>query len=352
MTTTSILPPGTQAFRLAKAIAVGRGDVLSAEGFALGKGWHAVADAIRKSVIAPLSEADAVAVLRPYAIDLADALRPMTILGRLTAARKVKTRVRFIAASGGATGSFVAEGAPTPFSAMALATAGTIEPSKCVAALVQSAELFEESLEGTQDLLRNDLLAACAEAADAAFIAPDNGGAPGRPASITNAGVQLTSSGATLANVDADLKALISAHVAAGNSLENAVLVGHPRSLTHIGSLRGSAGSSAFPSVGAKGGAIWGIPVLASASCDMGNSPSETVLAIVEADQILVADDGPLVVEVTREASLQLSDAPSANAAQEISLWQNNLLALKLVRWINWRARRTGAASSIVGINY
>jgi hypothetical protein len=352
MTSTTIVPPGALFVRLCIAHAIGRGDPLTAKGFAAARGWHREVEALERSVVTPLSEADATAVLRPYAIDLAAALRPLTILGRLSAAVHVPLRTRFIAASGGATGGFVAEGAPVPVSAMTLATAGTIEAAKCVATLVQSAELFEQAADGTQDLLRTDLLAACAQAADAAFIAPDNAGATGRPAAITNAGVQITSSGSTLANVDADLKALIGAHLAAGNTLATAAFIGHPRSLTHIGSLRGSGGDSAFPSVGAKGGSIWGIPVLASAAADTGSSPSETVLALVEANQVLVADGGQIAIESTSHASVQLNDAPSAGAQSLVSLWQNGLIALKLSRWINWRARRPGAASSIVSIGF
>jgi HK97 family phage major capsid protein len=352
MTTTTILPAGTAFARLCVAHAIGKGDPMTAAGFASARGWHHEADAIQRSVVTPTSQTDAAAVLKPYALDLSAALRPVRVIGRMPLLRTAPLRTRLVAGSNGASAAFVAEGAPAPMSAAAFNSATTIEAAKLVASVIQTEELFLHGLEGTQPLLLADIVGAIAEAEDEAFLQPDNAGGAGRPASITHGGVQITSSGNALANVDSDLRALVDAHISAGNTLQTATLVGHPRSLTYLGSLRGSGGDPAFPGLGGRGGVLWGLPVLSSASCSMGGSPNETFMAIVEQDQVIVADEGIDQISSTRHASLQMSDAPASGAQQLVPLWQNGMVGLMVTRWVNWKTRRAGAASSIVSIGF
>jgi hypothetical protein len=44
------------------------------------------------------------------------------------------------------------------------------------------------------------------------------------------------------------------------------------------------------------------------------------------------------------QAALQLDSAPSSGAQALVSLWQNNLSAVRVARWINWAPRRSAAA--------
>ena len=351
-TPVSALPAGTMFARLCIATAIGKGDPLSAAGFANGRGWHREADAIQRSVVTPTSQTDVAAALRPYELDLSAALRPLRVIGRMPLLRTAPLRTRLVTGSSSSTAAFVDEGAPAPISAPAFSSAATIDPAKIAATIVQTEELFLHGLEGSQGLLLGDIIGAIAEAEDEAFLRPDQAGGSGKPASVTHGGIQIPSSGSTLAAVDTDLRALIDAHISSGNSLATATLVGHPRSLTYLGSLRGSGGEPAFPGLGARGGVLWGLPVLSSASCSMGGSPNETFMAIIEQDQVILADEGLDQVSATRHAALQMNDTPSAGAQQLVSLWQNGLVGLMVVRWINWKPRRTGAAATLTQIQY
>jgi hypothetical protein len=72
----------------------------------------------------------------------------------------------------------------------------------------------------------------------------------------------------------------------------------------------------------------------------------------VKASEILLADDGGVTLDVSREASLQLDGAPSDGAQSLVSLWQNNMVAIRAEREINWARRRAEAVGYIDAANY
>ena len=74
------------------------------------------------------------------------------------------------------------------------------------------------------------------------------------------------------------------------------------------------------------------------------------MLIAANADAIALADDGQVTVDASREASLEMSDAPTGDAGAAtpvatslVSMWQTNSLALRAERFINWEKLRTGA---------
>ena len=59
-----------------------------------------------------------------------------------------------------------------------------------------------------------------------------------------------------------------------------------------------------------------------------------------------MADDGQVTIDASREASLQMEcapDSPPTGSTVLISLWQQNAVAIKAERFINWRLRRANA---------
>ena len=63
---------------------------------------------------------------------------------------------------------------------------------------------------------------------------------------------------------------------------------------------------------------------------------------------VYLADDGQVVVDASREASLQMLDNPTNNSASAtatslVSLWQTNSVGLRAERFINWKKRRAEA---------
>jgi hypothetical protein len=65
-------------------------------------------------------------------------------------------------------------------------------------------------------------------------------------------------------------------------------------------------------------------------------------------NQILLADDGMVTLDASREASLQMDSAPDSPATAStvpISMFQQNMVALRAERYISWvKARSTSVA--------
>ena len=107
-------------------------------------------------------------------------------------------------------------------------------------------------------------------------------------------------------------------------------------------------GQREFPNVGMTGGAFEGLPVIVSDYVD-------GIVVLANASDIYVADDGGITVDMSREASLEMSDAPSQDAtdgtgASLVSLWQTNSVGLRAERTINWARRRPSAVASLTGV--
>ena len=102
------------------------------------------------------------------------------------------------------------------------------------------------------------------------------------------------------------------------------------------------------PTLGLKGGSAFGIPVVTSGTVG-------TRLIALDASQILIADDGGLEVAASNSALVQFDSAPAdptVSATVLISLFQKNLVGLKIVRVINWARAASTAVHYISGAAY
>lgn len=80
-------------------------------------------------------------------------------------------------------------------------------------------------------------------------------------------------------------------------------------------------------------------------------------LILVNAQDVYLADDGQVVIDASREASLQMEDSPTNSSktgtgAQLVSMFQTNSVAIRAERFINWRKRRPEAVAYVSGVNY
>ena len=90
--------------------------------------------------------------------------------------------------------------------------------------------------------------------------------------------------------------------------------------------------------LGPAGGRLFGIDVLT------GSIGSRVV--ILDPTALLVADDGDIDITVSRHGSVQMDAAPTSPPTAStilISLWANDLLGLKIVRFISWKMARANA---------
>jgi hypothetical protein len=121
--------------------------------------------------------------------------------------------------------------------------------------------------------------------------------------------------------------------------------------------MRNSLGNKEFPDIGVLGGSIEGIPVLTSENIvATGGSPTDGYpIVALNSREILLADDGGVTIDVSREASLQMDtapDSPLTTSTIQVSLWQQNLVAFKAERFITWKKGRTGAVQYISNAKY
>jgi hypothetical protein len=72
---------------------------------------------------------------------------------------------------------------------------------------------------------------------------------------------------------------------------------------------------------------------------------------MINGEGILMADEGGIEIDVSREASVQMDSAPMNPPDATVvhtSLWQNNLVGLRADRIINWKRARAGSVQYTV----
>jgi hypothetical protein len=76
---------------------------------------------------------------------------------------------------------------------------------------------------------------------------------------------------------------------------------------------------------------------------------------MLDASQILLADDGGLNVDVSTSALLQMDSSPADPTVAGtvlLSLFQRNLIGLKITRMVTWKRVATSAVYYISGAAY
>jgi hypothetical protein len=139
----------------------------------------------------------------------------------------------------------------------------------------------------------------------------------------------------------ADVAALVAAYPGA---METAVVVMSSRNAV-AAKLRSFDGP--FRDLTRSGGFVAGLPAVCS-------DAAGDIVAVIDSARVLVADDGEVAVDIARNATLQMEDAPTnatiAGSPAEpvatslVSLWQTNTAALRIERFINWEALSNSVA--------
>jgi hypothetical protein len=209
-------------------------------------------------------------------------------------------------------------------------TAPTLDPVKSSAICVVSEELVTSAAPSAFSLLGDELRRSLAVATDVDFFRR-----------IIADGVDsVSSTGATADAVVNDLTtALVLIDIGANSKV---YICAPPKVVRAWALLRGPSGAPVFPDLGILGGTINGAIVAPS------DALTDTVV-IVDARQI-VADSGPVFVDQSSQASLQMDDDPSDGAQKLTSLWQDNLRALRAERWWASQLLRPTAAAVISGV--
>jgi HK97 family phage major capsid protein/HK97 family phage prohead protease len=348
------VPKGTAFTRYTMALAAAKGNLLQAE--VLSKRW---ADSTPEVAIVMKAAVDAgttsdttwAAPLVQYTdmvSEFIELLRAQAVLGRMSL-RRVPFNIRIPRQTSGTTGAFVGEGAPTPVKELAFDNI-TLPWAKASTIVVLTAELARLSSPSAEALVRQDLLNGIAEFLDKRLLDPAYPGVANiSPASLTNGVTARAASGATLAAIDADVKALLTTFTNANLTLTSGMWIMSPALAITLSLIRLTQDAFAFPGLGVNGGTFYGLPAITSNNVAPSGSPGDQHLILVDQNEVLLADDGQMMIDVSTEASVQMDNAPSAGAQSLVSLWQNGLLGVKVDRWIYWGKRRSQAVQFIDG---
>jgi HK97 family phage prohead protease len=283
-------------------------------------------------------------------------LRPRTILGRfgnggVPAFTSVPFRVPIVTQTGAGAGYWVGEAKAKPLTSFAF-TRTTLLPLKVANICVLSMENIRFSDPKSDAIVRNQLAEALRARLDTDFITPSKAAVTNvSPASITNGAATIVSTGDDSDAIRLDIRSLLAKFNAANNPPSTAVFIMTSACAQALAMMVNPLGQPEFPSMGASGGTVYGMPVIVSDYVPAG------LVVLVNATDVFLADDGDVSVDTSMEASLEMSDAPAHDAstptgASLVSLWQTNSVGVKAERIINWMRGRTQSVAYLTSADW
>ena len=286
-------------------------------------------------------------------------LRPQTIIGRfgaggVPALRSVMFNTPIVTQTGGGAGYWVGEGKAKPLTSFNFART-TLPPTKVANICALTDESIRFSNPKSDLIVRDSLAAALRERLDIDFIDPAKTAVAGvSPASITNGAATVVSSGDDADDIRLDIRSLYAKFAAANNPVSSGVWIMSSNNAVALAMMTNPLGQSEFPSMSMTGGTLSGMPVIASDYI----TKAMNIVVLVNASDIFVADDGEIAIDASREASLEMSDAPAHNsgtpsgATSLVSMFQTNTVAIRAERIINWMRGRTQSVAYLTSADW
>jgi HK97 family phage major capsid protein len=362
------IEPGIRFARVALALARSRGDRSGALAeVQANRRWMDQTPEVAKVLMTAIPAADTTtagwASELVYAenmqAEFIDYLRPMTILGRLTGVRRVPFNIRMGSLTGGTTGYWVGQGKPIPMSKGTTGSA-SLGITKAAGLAAYDDEVLKSSSPSIEVMLRDDLAKAVAQTVDVSFIDPNNGGVANiTPASVLYGITPTSASGTNAAAVSADVAGVFAAAIAANLDPMSGVWVMSPTTALKLSLMMTTNGVKQYPGISIKGGEWMGLPVIVSPNAVIAGSPQfGNMIVLLIQNEILVADDGGVDIQISNETALEMLDNPTnlstggTTATAMVSMFQTQSWAIKAVRYVNWTKRRTAAAAFIQAAAY
>ena len=370
------LAPGIAFARFAMCMGMARGNPYEAK--QLAKDHYGDDSAMLVKMIdwhqkAPIGAANAqtsgwASELVPYNImdDFIEVLRPRTILGKFgttvngttyPSLRRVPFNTRVSGFSSGTSAAWVGEGLPVLLS-KGVSITDTLTWSKLGALAVLTKEEIRFSNPSAEAKVRDDLVAALVQKMDIDFVNPARAAVANvSPASVTWNTTPVLKTGDTAAAFRTDFATLIATFATAVLSPEDIVIIMSTVDALNLSLMITSLGNQVFPGMTMHGGYLMGFPVITTTAMVSTGSPVSTIIVAVKASEIYLADDGEVTVDASDQASVEMVDSSSVSGitgtgASVVSLWQTNMVGLKVTRAVNWKKRRTAAARYIYNAAY
>jgi HK97 family phage major capsid protein len=349
------LAPGQEFARYAKCLAQAKGNLMQAEQIA--KSQYPDSQRIQtvlKAAVAAGTTTDAtwagpLVEYTNFTGDFINFLRPQTIIGRfgqggVPALRSIPFNVRIKGQTSGGEGYWVGEGAPKPLTKMDFNDV-ELRWAKVANIAVLTDELVRMSTPSAELLVRDSLAQALIARLDVDFVNPAKAAvADVSPASITNSATAVPATGTDYDAFKVDAKVMMGRFIAANISLTEGVWIMQSTQALAFSLMQNALGQAEFPGMSMNGGTLLGLPVIVSQHVPSG------VVVLAAASEIYLADDGQVMIDTSREATLMMDSAPTSVATR--SMFQNNEIAIRAERYINWAKRRAAAVQYISGAAY
>lgn len=360
--------------RYVKALAMAKGNLPGALAIAQNnKDWMESSPEVAKVLMAAVAAGDTTtagwAAELVYNTNLVNEfiefLRPMTILGRIPNLTPVPFNVRVAGANSGSSAYWVGQGKPVPLSKMGT-FAVSLGMAKAAGLIVLDQELIRSSAPSAELMVRNDLAKAVGQFVDTQFVSPDVAAVVNvSPASITNGVTPVPATGTASANLRADVQTLFNLWITQNIDPTGGVWIMTPTQALAISLMLNALGQPVFQGPGntinMNGGTFFGLPVVTSQSSQMVGSPvagEGQMIILLNAPEIMLADDGQVTIDASGEASIEMLDNPTNQstgatvATSQVSMFQTNSVALRATRFINWAKRRSIAVQYIKDAAY
>lgn len=284
-------------------------------------------------------------------------LRPETILGKfgvggVPGLRMLDFYRPYVTQTGGGAAYWVGEGKPKPLTSFDF-DRSTLTPLKIANICVLTEENIRYSSPNSDLIVRDQLAAAIIAGIDVALIDPaNNGSANVKPASILYGADSIVAEGTGDADdIRKDVKSLINKFVLANNMSGNGVIIMSQSNAVGLSIMTNALGQPEFPGMTRNGGTLLGYPTIVSQHIG-------DVVAMVDASQIFLGDEGGIDVAISREASLEMKSVPTQDpmapgaGASLVSMFQNNLVAIRAERTINWKRARETAVAYLTSVEW
>lgn len=235
--------------------------------------------------------------------------------------------------------NFIAEGAAKPTGKPSFDTVRMPRAAGIKFILPATMELLRQIGAAGEVALSQMVVTAARRAENVAFFDPTWAGNADVSPSVLYGVTPLASTG----NVAHDVAALLAA---LGANARNVVFACSPATAL---ALHGAG----FEGASIRGGDVAGAPLFVDDSLtELGGSNGPLLAAFVP-QRIMLVDDG-VTLGLSKQATVQMSgtpDEPTAANTVMVNLWQRNLAAIRVERFLNWKTL-DGAAAYVTGASY
>lgn len=297
-----------------------------------------VIQALEKAVVLDTTNSSALIVENQLANEFIEMLRAETIVDKLSSQmRAAPFNATIPGMATGGIAAWVGEGEAKPATNPTFNTV-EIKHHKLAGIVVRTDDLLKLSSPGTDQMLRDDMIEACAALIDNTFI-DTAAQTTKRPAGVLNGATKIDHTGTAVSNYRADLASLRASFISNGLSLKGAYYVMSETRASDMSELTDALGNPYYRGMDAPFGekTLKGLEVIESET-------ATDVIALIKPSELYLADDGAVEIAFSDQATINMgTDAEQVL----VNLWQQNMTAIRAERHITWAKRRVTAAAYI-----